>query len=57
MTSRASRRYTRPIYRVAVITLRALEILVVASLIILAVVAMAFFIRDLISLKPDSSII
>lgn len=39
------------------ITLRALEILVVASLIILAVVAMAFFIRDLISLKPDSSII
>jgi uncharacterized membrane protein (DUF373 family) len=39
-----------------VITLRALEILVVASLIILAVVAMVFFIRDLISLKPASSI-
>jgi len=35
-----------------VITLRALEMLVMASLIILAVVAMAFFTRDLISLKP-----
>jgi uncharacterized membrane protein (DUF373 family) len=30
--------------------------LVMASLIILAVAAMAFFTRDLVSLKPDSSI-